>query len=670
MKRLFTLVLMVLLIVGMLLSKVVAEEGYKGYGEPTPEVMPENKSHAEDIHWIRIMNDFNGAIEVSYDKGRSWIPVGKVVQPAVRNNPNGYRASGWAKVGQVAASATNAIHIKVGHNDQDPAFPEGRGVMVSILPEEFFSPPPNYGSYTAADSGIWTNIPSGTYIFSKELAPFVGNEVYLERDGKLVSLPENWVPAPKDVLVIKVKKPVLYPREIIFENRIDGKVEIVYQEGRTIRTKTIARVIKPVEGVGRFEGTLYTGLSKVRANHTGVICISTAPVFRGTLDQAGENDKGGFQILPVHHSFSPEMGNAWVLTQWMIIGPLDENSPSPDGVAPLFSRYLRPRYDVEVRFNNGLWEPLPALTGRQDEALKDMTHVKILFPQVEQKIPVDIPIPTINSIPESSKEANISISGESYPGTKVEIYVNGIKQKEAKTGSDGIFIDNIVLSRGENIIQARAVDPAGRVSEFSAERKVILENVPQPPILDIPKSPTNYPIINVSGRAEPGSIITLTIYNENTAETTKVTDIRANEEGIFSSQVYLLEGVNVITAEAIYSDGTKSLPSSPIRVILDTIPPIISDMYPAEGEVINTTTPLISARVYDEGSGPVYFAIKLDGVSRPVTYDSKNNIMFYQVTSPLAPGPHTLAFYVKDAAGNSTRVPQIGEYVFYVESGN
>lgn len=30
------------------------------------------------------------------------------------------------------------------------------------------------------------------------------------------------------------------------------------------------------------------------------------------------------------------MGNAWALTQWMIIGPSDENSPSPDGVAPLF----------------------------------------------------------------------------------------------------------------------------------------------------------------------------------------------------------------------------------------------------------------------------------------------------------------------------------------------
>ncbi|AAM25719.1 hypothetical protein TTE2595 [Caldanaerobacter subterraneus subsp. tengcongensis MB4] len=83
------------------------------------------------------------------------------------------------------------------------------------------------------------------------------------------------------------------------------------------------------------------------------------------------------------------------------------------------------------------------------------------------------------------------------------------------------------MARGENIIQARTVGPAGRVSEFSAERKVILENVPQPPILDIPKLPTKYPIINVSGRAEPGSIITLTIYNENTAETTKVADIRA-----------------------------------------------------------------------------------------------------------------------------------------------
>lgn len=59
-KRLLTLVFVALLVFGMLFSKAVAEEGYyKGYGEPTPEVMPENKVHTEDIHWIKIINDFN-----------------------------------------------------------------------------------------------------------------------------------------------------------------------------------------------------------------------------------------------------------------------------------------------------------------------------------------------------------------------------------------------------------------------------------------------------------------------------------------------------------------------------------------------------------------------------------------------------------------------------------
>ncbi|AAM25720.1 hypothetical protein TTE2596 [Caldanaerobacter subterraneus subsp. tengcongensis MB4] len=64
------------------------------------------------------------------------------------------------------------------------------------------------------------------------------------------------------------------------------------------------------------------------------------------------------------------MGNAWALTQWMIIGPSDENSPSPDGVAPLFSRYLRPRYDVEVRFNNGIWEQLPVLSKKKQKLVQ------------------------------------------------------------------------------------------------------------------------------------------------------------------------------------------------------------------------------------------------------------------------------------------------------------
>ncbi len=86
---------------------------------------------------------------------------------------------------------------------------------------------------------------------------------------------------------------------------------------------------------------------------------------------------GGFQIIPREHAMSPEMTRARTMTQWMVVGPLDARDPSWEGVAPLFRDYLRPNWAdndwdgpdwlqrvtsrvlIEVRINNGPWQPVP-----------------------------------------------------------------------------------------------------------------------------------------------------------------------------------------------------------------------------------------------------------------------------------------------------------------------
>jgi len=88
-----------------------------------------------------------------------------------------------------------------------------------------------------------------------------------------------------------------YPSEIEFENRFGGFVTLKYPNGES---KVVAQVLKPVEGVGRFGGSLYGNTGRIRANHTGVICIITSP----------HGQVGGFQILPDNHGMSPEMFNA------------------------------------------------------------------------------------------------------------------------------------------------------------------------------------------------------------------------------------------------------------------------------------------------------------------------------------------------------------------------
>ena len=90
----------------------------------------------------------------------------------------------------------------------------------------------------------------------------------------------------------KIIRPSQTFKRIVFENVFDGKVTGYYggQSG-----KVLGRVLKPVTGSGRFGGSTYIGPGLLRANHPGVICVSTGPVGK----------PGGFQIVPAVHA-SPQ----------------------------------------------------------------------------------------------------------------------------------------------------------------------------------------------------------------------------------------------------------------------------------------------------------------------------------------------------------------------------
>ena len=148
-----------------------------------------------------------------------------------------------------------------------------------------------------------------------------------------------------------------------------------------------------------------------------MIDISTSPV--GVV--------GSFQIVPANHAQSPETHYIRELTQWMVIGPVSATDRSWEGTAPLFSQFLRPRYDEndinEPNFSDGLvsrfsfqvqkygkteWErmptfwmlagkPLPSWAGT---ALENVERIRISFPYVEenaatQKLDIPAGTPTV-----------------------------------------------------------------------------------------------------------------------------------------------------------------------------------------------------------------------------------------------------------------------------------
>lgn len=352
----------------------------------------ENNDKFIEMYRISVHNTQDGAISISTDEGISWETRGKVIYPCNKVNDKGYTASKWGKTGCIAASAVNAIHIKAGENTE-----EDRGIVFSLIPKDLLNPPSYYNSFYSPDSSIYTDIPAGESIFGGDYSPFVGNPVsYAGEDNLLRPIEQGYVPKIGQYIVIDVIRPAFYPRSITFENWFGGAVRIDFGGGDE---KVIGEVLKPVSGIGRFTGTQYTDVGRIRANHPGVIDISTSPLGR----------IGGFQIIPSGHGMSPEMTNARVLTQWMIIGPVFINGVPLEGQSPLFSYFIQPRYkhfdidsptlikdmlgktivDVKLEGKEG-WQPMPSywlepevLPEWAGSALKNVQQIRILFP-VEQ----------------------------------------------------------------------------------------------------------------------------------------------------------------------------------------------------------------------------------------------------------------------------------------------
>ncbi|MDD4160527.1 MAG: hypothetical protein PHO18_06230 [Synergistaceae bacterium] len=285
-----------------------------------------------------------------------------------------YSASAWGSPGEVCASAVNALHMLV-------SLEKGKGRTISIIPRETIAPAAGPGASLVISSM------AGTGIFGA-WAPPVGSQVSIlkKETGKQLPLSIDNLPEKGDILTITVqKKHHGYMAEI--ENRPGGRVIEWDKNGYHI----IGRVIRPLAGSGRFEGTLFQKTGALRANHCGVIDFSSSE--RGAI--------GGFQIIPWDHAlYSKEMQGAWDMTQWMIIGPSDGKAMM-GGTPPLFKEILVPgpsdgerlwdlwstygrKSLILVRKNGGQWQKLPEAAGRKDYAFKDITHLKIYFPFTDE----------------------------------------------------------------------------------------------------------------------------------------------------------------------------------------------------------------------------------------------------------------------------------------------
>jgi len=330
-----------------------------------------------ETHRIRIVNSADGAIQISTDRGRTWHLIGRVTAPATQSLM-GYSASGYAQPGTVAATAVHGLRLRVGDLDTpDP-------LLINILPKEFSQTPTLFGGHVSGLSGIYTNIPVGTSIF-RELSPLVGNRVFLESGmGNGQSpLPLNYIPCEGDVLQITVRQPANPLAEVFFDNTAGGEVRAIYADGIS---KLLTHVVKPVVGIGRYDGCSYTGVGAINTNHDGVITISTAPVTTSPLfEGTGAERRGGFQIQPAYHNAQGDGAGA---PSGLVIGSHKKPStPEMEGTPPLFYGYFdlgwgidQPKHSwrMEVQHQHGPWQPMPTLIGSKPLALADVTALRLV----------------------------------------------------------------------------------------------------------------------------------------------------------------------------------------------------------------------------------------------------------------------------------------------------
>jgi len=450
--------------------------------EHPPQIVP-FASH--ETHRIRIHNEEQGTVEVSTDQGKTWGVVGRVTAPATRSLM-GYLASSYAQPGTICATSVHGIRIRVG--DESSAYP----LLINVVPAEFSQTPKLFGGHISGVSGIYTNIPVGTSIF-RDLAPRAGSQVSLEgADGSLTAVPVNYTPAIGDVLTIVVKAPDNPLTEIDFENRPHGPVSVAYADGT--RTQ-VCTVIKPVYGVGRFDGTSYTGVGAVNTNHTGVITVSTAPVTMSPLFEGeGGERRGGFQIEPVFHNSQSD--EVWA-DMIMVIGTRKgEHEPTLEGTPPLFDGYLdltwlpqdmAHSWRAQMRRGKGGWQPMVQAIGNKPHALLGVTAIRIVrdnVPSAEwfaNRLQADIDaykghelaLARAGKLPIKRGVVVIAASVTDPNTHYVSFYVNGQFRAISNSTPYSFTWDTTSVPDGEYVVEARAQDANSKTISTTRMRMLV-----------------------------------------------------------------------------------------------------------------------------------------------------------------------------------------------------
>ena len=299
-----------------------------------------------ESHRLAFENQRGGRVAVSLDSGRTWSTIGSVLHASTAPGP-GLPGMDLAAPGSVSAAGIQGFHLRTASVTPDDTRP-GR---ISVLPSDHpsaASPPPGT---------LIVDLASGSLLFTS-LLPKPGDDAWMVT-RTATGTPDKQLPlfpAKDRTMVVVVGTRFPSARQITFENRPGGLVEMTTGEGRPL---LLGRVIQPLEGVGRYDGTSLVGLGRVVSLLHLSWVVATVPRKATGKEGFGPERRGGFAI---HAIASGQPSGRREAALVFAIEPepgVAGDSRSPWADALPWASDCR----FECRIDDGPWRALPIATG-------------------------------------------------------------------------------------------------------------------------------------------------------------------------------------------------------------------------------------------------------------------------------------------------------------------
>jgi len=250
--------------------------------------------------------------------------------------------------------------------------------------------------------------------------------------------------------------------------------------------------------------------------------------------------------------------------------------------------------------------------------------------------------PVLDPIVSPTNQVYILVTGSSEPDALVEIIKNGVPAGSGTANANGRFGITIILVEGDNVIAARATDSLNNgPGPISTSQTVILDTTPPlAPVLDEISSITTSASQIVTGTSEPFAYVEVFI-NGGYAN-----DVYADDAGFFTTDVVLVEGLNVINARAKDYLGNGPGPySEPLNIKLDSTSPTKPVLYQLPG-----STTIDRIEVSGESEPDAEIEIFVNDVSTGTVIANDNGA--FRITVALSDGENIIMARATDALGN------------------